>query len=135
MLHKVFNVFAVVLFSLQLFTAGADFADNHVADGVINLVLAAFWGAFLLISFLEVLRRADLNKQVERHIMELGDAIFRHHRNVRMEHENAKAKKDNNGRNAGTGAKPTGSRAKAGRKSKVTDSKVRSGSKRTSKKA
>lgn len=49
---KLFNFIAVVLFSLEMFSAGANFADNEVTDGVISLVLAAFWGGLLLIEWI-----------------------------------------------------------------------------------
>lgn len=49
--NKLFSFVAVVLFGLELFTAGANFADNQVANGVVALVLAGLWGGWLLIEW------------------------------------------------------------------------------------
>ena len=92
MFNKLFNVLAVVMFSLQMFSAGARFADNAVADGVTDLVLAAFWGGFLLISFLTYAsRERRLEKILERSMNDVKDFIRKDHKAylARKEAENA----------------------------------------------
>lgn len=67
--NKLFVLVAMVMFSLELFIAGSNFADNSTANGVVALVLAAFWGGFLLIEWTDRGRKLThyrkLNKRVD----------------------------------------------------------------------
>lgn len=70
-LNRLFNFIAVVMFTLEVFSAGAKFADNSVADGTIALVLAAFWGGVLLIEWSTLRLRAKRLEKADRFIDEL----------------------------------------------------------------
>lgn len=66
--NKLFNIIAVVLFSLELFIAGSNFADNQVASGVVALVLAGLWGGYLLIEW-------DIRNKKLKHYRKLNKRI------------------------------------------------------------
>jgi uncharacterized membrane protein YccC len=146
MFNKIFNLFAVVLFCLQLFISGANFADNSVADGVVNLVLAAFWGSILLINVWGLSRRANLSDRLEDL---MAEAFVHINRQIRQDHQamhasaegakNAKqkaTKSKGNSSNAGTTPKSASGTSRArkatGRSNAQSDKPVRPGSKRKS---
>lgn len=88
---KLWNFFAIVLFTYSVFIAGASFADNQVADGVLNLILAALWGTILLGEW--VMRGREL--KALRKIDRLMDRLFHDMARAieRVESEEANKKK------------------------------------------
>lgn len=144
MFNKVFSFFAVVLFSLQLFIAGASFADNQVADGVVNLVLAAFWGSILLIEVYRLNLRGRLADRLEDL---MAEAFVHINKQIHADHvamhnaegaKNAKATKTTKAnsnvgkRTAKNASKNRSTRSASGSGNSKPNQPVRSGSKRKS---
>lgn len=104
MFNKVFNAFLVGLFGLDLFLAGAAFADDNTGSGVRLLVTAGLWGAILLMNFALF---ANRERRLEKHVDRAMDSFFAFIK------EDQKRKEEVNAKHSSQKATANGTRAKS----------------------
>lgn len=75
---KIFNFFALILLIWSVFISGFSFADNDVAAGILNVILAALWLSILVAEWSFRGQQLKLHKK----LTDKSDEIFKTMRNA-----------------------------------------------------